>query len=85
MPTALEKLVLNHVYQGENKRKIISAGQNALDKYGVSLQISDIQIEQNAAGVPQTPNGRRGLTLSEEQEDALIAAVAGYLKDTICQ
>ncbi len=81
-PAAVEKLLLELAMQPGNRQSLMAAGEKLLGRVGVFLTLADLQLERTAA--QSAPTGAaQPFTLTPGQEQALLRAVAGYLRDTV--
>ena len=81
-PAAVEKLLLELAMQPGNRQSLMAAGEKLLGRVGVFLTLADLQLERAAA--QSAPTGAaQPFTLTPGQEQALLRAVAGYLRDTV--
>ncbi len=77
-----ERIGLELLLKEENKERLLKLVRGALDKYGILIEVEEIQImeegdEQDTAEVTQP------FTLTEKMEEDIIGALAGYLRDHV--
>lgn len=80
-PDALEKKGLELLWKDTNKQKLMSIAKDTLDKYGVVMDLIDIEIKQDTAKGVNHMEKEMNLVLTEKMESEILDALAGYLKD----
>ena len=77
----LENIALDILESEISKKKLMELAKDALDKYGIVMDLTDIQLikykEESGDYIEAEPH----LVLSERMENAIMDALAGYLKD----
>lgn len=82
-PDTLERTGLDHLWGEENKRRLINLIKNALNKYGLEMELEDIQLIQDEKMGDDSIEVKQPLILTEEMEADIISALANYLRSTV--
>ena len=64
-----------------SKKKLMELAKDALDKYGIVMDLTDIQLIKDKEESGDYIEAEPHLVLSERMENAIMDALAGYLKD----
>ena len=87
-PAALEKKGLALIWKEENKKKLMVIAKKTLDKYGIFVDLMDIDLAQETVKTVNLieEDHRDGhLKLTKELEHDVLDALAGYLKEQVQQ
>lgn len=79
----VERKGLDWLLQENNQKKLLGLIRQILDKYDIQIDVDDIQIvQENAKDVLEVPDS---FSLTEQMENDMIAALAGYLRDNVAK
>lgn len=77
----LENIALDMLESEISKKKLMELTKDALDKYGIVMDLTDIQLIKDKEESGDYIEAEPHLVLSERMENAIMDALAGYLKD----
>lgn len=77
----LESMALEILETDVSKKKLIELTEDVLDKYGLVMDLTDIQIIKDKKEIGDFIEAETHLVLSEKMENAIMDALAGYLKN----
>lgn len=80
-PDRLEKMALALLWTADSKKKILGLAQSSLDKYGLVMELADIQMLQDKEAYMDAVDAGANLELTIEMTEDMLDALAGYLKE----
>lgn len=84
LPNILEKKGLTLLRKDENKARLIYLVKTVLTKYNIKIELGDIQIVQaETTSEKHYYREKKPFILSEELENDIISALAGFLKEEV--
>lgn len=79
-----ELLALKRLWTEENKEKLLILIQNTITQYGLAMDLADMDLANDTVSDNSSPAEREGkLLLSDELLDAILDALAQYLRNTV--
>lgn len=82
-PNTLERKGLEYLWDEESKLRLIDLIKNALNKYGVEIELDDMQLMQDEKIIEDIIEVKQPLILTDEMETDIIAALANYLRSKV--
>lgn len=82
-PEELEKAGMILLHRPDIQEKLLDMIGSALNDRGIAVTLSEISVEQSASDMPPQVYAQQQFSLSPELEDALLNALAEYLRGII--
>lgn len=79
----IERKGLELLWQDDNRKRLLELVKAALEKYGIKIEVDEIQIMQVEKAAEGVIEASRPFTLTEKMEDHIISALARYLRDNV--
>ena len=84
-PNTSERKALDYLAREDNKKRIIDFLKKNMTKYGIQIDVDDIQIMQVENSANDVVEITKPFTLTEEMEDDIICALSGYLRSNVTE
>ena len=84
-PISSERMALDYLGREDNKMRIMEFLKKNLIKYGIQINVDDIQIVQVEKPANDVVEITETFTLTEKMEDDIICALSEYLRDYVAE
>ena len=84
-PDTIEKMGLDILLKNENKARLMELLRGVLIKYGIMIEVDELRIDQADEKCEDAVEVRSRFVPTEKAENDIISALAGYLRDSVCE